>query len=122
MIHLDTNYLIRALVPGTPQAAQLNTWIISGESIGICAMAWAEFLCGPVSAAQAAAAVAILGLVESVSSADASVAANLFNSSGRRRGSLADCIIAAVAMRFGASVATENRADFNPFAGLRLVP
>jgi predicted nucleic acid-binding protein len=124
MILLDTNYLIRSLVAGTPQAAQLDAWLIAGESISISSMAWCEFLCGPLSPDQAAAAATLISSVEAITVVDATRAAELFNKGGRRRGSLADCIIAATALRFGASLATENRADFVPFIseGLAIVP
>jgi len=124
MIHLDTNYLIRSLVPKSEQAAQLDSWILAGETISTSAMAWSEFLCGPLSPAHTSAALAVLALVESVTAGDAALAADLFNKSGRRRGSVADCIIAAVALRSGASLATDDRAGFAPLAnlGLRLVP
>lgn len=52
MIHLDTNFLIRALVPGTPQDVQLENWITSNEPMGIDAIVWAEFLCGPLTPEQ----------------------------------------------------------------------
>jgi predicted nucleic acid-binding protein len=114
MIHLDTNYLIRSLVPNSAQAAQLDSWALAGETISTSAMAWSEFLCGPLSAAHTGAALAVLSDVEPVTAADAALAADLFNKTGRRRGSLADCIIAAIAIRSGASLATENQADFTP--------
>jgi len=46
----------------------------------------------------------------------------LFNRAGRRRGSLLDCMIAAIALRAGAALATANQADFRRLraAGLRL--
>ena len=52
---------------------------------------------------------------------DALRAAELFNLTGRRSRSLADCQIAAVALRVGARVATTNVEDFGPFQAHGLV-
>jgi predicted nucleic acid-binding protein len=49
MIHLDTSFLIRALLDGTSESAALEHWIGSGENIGISSVAWCEFLCGPAT-------------------------------------------------------------------------
>jgi predicted nucleic acid-binding protein len=53
---------------------------------------------------------------------DAGASARLFNLTGRRRGSLNDCMIAAIALRVDASVATTDVADFRRFeaAGLQI--
>jgi predicted nucleic acid-binding protein len=54
---------------------------------------------------------------------DSAETARLFDLGGRRRGSFTDCMIAAVALRAGASVATTSPADLGRFApaGLRIV-
>jgi predicted nucleic acid-binding protein len=58
---------------------------------------------------------------EALLGADAVQAAFLFNQTGRRSRSLADCMIAAVAIRRGARLATSNENDFQLFASLGLL-
>lgn len=122
MIHLDTGYLIRSLIPGTPQDRQFRQWIESGEAPGVSAVAWTEFLCGPVSAGEIDIAGRLLAERTPFTEEDAEIAARLFNDSGRRRGTLADCMMAAVSIRIGARLATTNRSDFERLegSGLRL--
>ena len=112
MIHLDTNFLIDALVPGSAQDAQLVGWLGAGEALGISAVAWGEFLCGPLSPAAEALARQLLPDAEALERSDAEKAAGLFNLTGRRAKSFADCCIAAVAIRSHAPIATSNREDF----------
>ncbi|MNC99870.1 hypothetical protein D3C83_183040 [compost metagenome] len=52
---------------------------------------------------------------------EASVAADLFNASGRRRHTLADCMVAATAITSQAKLATSNTADFKRFINSGLV-
>ncbi|HZZ43127.1 MAG TPA: PIN domain-containing protein [Tepidisphaeraceae bacterium] len=122
MTHLDTNFLILALVPGTPEDAHLASLLSSREPINISLMAWTEFLCGPVTSHQLNSAAILLPTPEPFLPTDASLAAELFNGTRRRRNSLADCIIAAAAIRTGATLATNNLDDFRAFQpfGLRL--
>ena len=49
MIHLDTNFLIQALVAGSPAETKLQTWLTYGEDFRISTIAWSEFLCGPLT-------------------------------------------------------------------------
>jgi predicted nucleic acid-binding protein len=77
---------------------------------------------GPLDSRQPALAAAIVGEPESFVLEDSVQAAELFNRSGRRRGSFIDCMIAATAIRNGASFATANHADFKHFPGLPLEP
>ena len=115
MIQLDANFLVSALASGTPAEAQLRRWLTSGETVAISAVAWEEFLCGPLTAEDEVAARRLLPQAEPLLAEDATQAAALFNLTGRRSRSLADCMIAAVAMRTGARLATINVADFQPF-------
>lgn len=115
MIHLDTSFLIHALVPASAAATKLQAWVSSGEDLGISSIAWSEFLCGPIKAEDATLVETLFYTFEPFGMSDAIKAAELFNATGRRSRSLADCQIAAVALRCGARVATSNLPDFAPF-------
>jgi len=120
IIHLDTSFLIRALKANSGEDTQLRRWMADGVKLGMSAIGWAEFLSGPLDQPQLALAAAIVGEPEPFVAQDSIQTAELFNHSGRRRGSLLDCMIAATAIRVGAGLATSNRGDFRRFPGLRL--
>ena len=120
MIHLDTSFLIRAGVPGSGEDRALRRWLRASESIRVSAIVWAEFLCGPVPDFVAEETAELLGEPIAFDGIDATIAAQLFNASGRRRGSTIDCMIAAIAIRANATLATANVADFRRFASYGL--
>ena len=115
MIHFDTNFLIQALVAGSAAHEKFRGWTQAPETCNASSIAWAEFLCGPLDTPAEAIARQIFPNPEPFLPADAVLAAHLFNQTGRRSRSLADCMIAAVAIRCGAKLATSNTADFQPF-------
>lgn len=115
MIHLDTGFLIQALVPASRVDKCLRRMLAEEETLAVSAVAWTEFLCGPVGSRSLEKAAGLLKEIAPYTSADCETAARLFNVSGRRRGTLADCMIAAVAMRSGAALATTNPKDFERF-------
>ena len=123
VIHLDTSFLIRALVQGSREDKALRSWIRKAAEIATSALVWSEFLCGPVSPEGIELAAELLGEPLAFGAIEATAAAMLFNQSGRRRGSLVDCMVAAVAVEGGAELATANVRDFQRFEplGLRLV-
>jgi predicted nucleic acid-binding protein len=122
VIHLDTSFFIRAMTVRSAEDRRLRGWLVEGEPIGISAVSWAEFLCGPVEPDDIELATRIVGEPLGLLGADAQLTARLFNLAGRRRGSLMDCMIAATAVRASAALATRNPADFRRFesAGLRI--
>lgn len=79
-------------------------------------VAWTEFLCGPLGGAELDLATRIVGRRHDFTQEHAGIAARLFNESGRRRETLIDCMIAALALAEGARIATANEADFSRFA------
>jgi predicted nucleic acid-binding protein len=121
MIHFDTNFLIQTTVAGSSAHERFRSWASARENFNVSSVAWAEFLCGPLDATAESIARQIFPNPEPLLSVDATLAAKLFNQTGRRSRSLADCMIAAVAIRCGAKLATINSADFQPFVQHGLV-
>ena len=123
MIHLDTNYLIGLPVKGSAVALGVDGWLVVGESFAAGAIAWTEFLNGPVTPLAVSRAEAVLeSRIIPFGQAEAVLAAELFNKTGRRRGSRFDCLIAATTILAQAEVATVNESDFKVFVphGLKL--
>jgi predicted nucleic acid-binding protein len=122
MIHLDTSFLIRALVRGSSEDSRLRQYLAAGEQLGVSSLSWAEFLCGPVGAREVELVVRVVQEPTPFGAEEAALAAELFNLAGRRGGSLGDCMIAATAIRAEASLASSNPADFRKLekAGLKL--
>jgi predicted nucleic acid-binding protein len=114
VIHFDTNFLIQVTVAGSAAHERFRAWAATDEMLTVSSIAWAEFLCGPLDATAESMARQVFPNPEPFLSVDAALAANLFNQTGRRSRSLADCMIAAVAIRSGAKLATMNTADFQP--------
>jgi predicted nucleic acid-binding protein len=123
MIHLDTNYVIGLVTLNSPLRPILFGWVNGGEKLAVSAVAWSEFLNGPVKTQQIHDALFLLdGRIIPFSEAEAEKAAELFNHTGRKRGAKPDCFIAAAAIQAGVPLATRNTKDFQPFVplGLRL--
>ena len=118
MILLDTNYLIRALVDGTEEGVQISNWLDEGEELCTSAIAWYEFLSGPVDEDGVDLIRDLLQSRVLPFAADtAAEAARLFNAAGRMRRLRVDAMIAASAIISGTHLATENEADFAVFTG-----
>ena len=125
MIHLDTNLLVDLATLGSPHIAVVRGWVMSGRKLTCSAIAWSEFCNGPHTKQQKDAVFAVLEKrVVDFSVEMAEQASKLFHYTGRKRGSHADCMIAAVAMVKGQEVATRNIRDFERFVpyGLKLLP
>jgi predicted nucleic acid-binding protein len=94
----------------------VDGWLAAGESLGASAIAWTEFLNGPVTPLEVSRVEAVLeSRIVPFGQAEAGLAAELFNQAGRRRGSRFDCLIAATAIRAQAQLATVNQSDFKVF-------
>ena len=83
-------------------------------------IAWTEFLCGPVDETALSLASVVVGRYSRFTEEMAVIAARLFNGSGRRRGTIVDCMIAATALAEEAAVATSNPDDFSRFEAFGL--
>ncbi len=123
MIHLDTNILIDLVTIGSPQIGLVRKWVKAGEQLATSAIAWSEFCNGPHSRDQKDAVYAILQKnILPFDEQQAEEASRLFHYTGRKRGSHADCMIAAAAICSKVPVATRNIKNFECFIpyGLQL--
>ena len=90
----------------------MRRWINDGEILSMSAVAWAELLCGPISPEELEFAGEVVEQRHNFTEEQAVIASRLYNESGRRRGALPDCMIAATAILHRAALATANTADF----------
>ncbi len=80
MVHFDTNFLIQTVVAGSAAHEKFRAWTQAQEECNASSIAWAEFLCGPLDAPAEAIARQIFPHPEPFLTADAVLAARLFNS------------------------------------------
>jgi predicted nucleic acid-binding protein len=116
VIHLDTNILIDIVTANSPQVSLVRQWLLDGRVLTASAVAWSEFLNGPHSHGQKDAVRSVLaGGIRPFDENQAELASRLFHITGRRRGSHADCMIAAAALAKRDVVATRNLKDYQRF-------
>ena len=116
MIHLATNILIDIVTAHSAQVSLVREWLSEGRVLTASSVAWSEFLNGPHSHSQKDAVRNVLaGGIRPFDEDQAEIASRLFHITGRRRGSHADCMIAAAAMLKREMVATRNLKDFQRF-------
>ena len=119
MILLDTNYLIRLLVPGTEEALRVLSWMRAGEILCTSAVSWYELVCGPVTAEEISLIEGLLrGGVLPLDRAAALEAGRLWNATGRVRSARVDSMVAGTAGAVEVDLATSNLRDFRRFEPL----
>lgn len=122
-LHLDTNALIALSDPSHFLFLRIEQRLHDGWNAGTDAVAWHEYVRGPLLQADRDRVLLVIeSRVASLTCAMGEVAAVLFNATGRRRASTADCLIAAACMDANAELVTDNTDDFTPFCrhGLKL--
>ncbi|NBB78026.1 MAG: PIN domain-containing protein [Verrucomicrobia bacterium] len=120
---LDTNALIALSDPNHRVFKLVEAELRSGGEASTCSVAWHEYVRGPLLKQDRARALRVIeSRIMDLGRRNAETAAELYNSTGRRRGSTADCLIASVAIDSNAEMVTCNLADFALFVphGLRL--
>lgn len=122
-LHLDTNALIALVDPLGSTVVQVRKRAQEGILPEASAVAWHEFVRGPLLSDELLRIERVVGSrIRPMTRATAELAARLFNATGRRRASTADCLIAASAIEHKAELMTANLAGFilfEPF-GLQL--
>lgn len=117
-LHLDTNALIALSDPTHPLFLRVERRLEEGWTVGTDAVAWHEYVRGPLLQEDRERALRVIeNRVSALTRGIAEKAAELFNATGRRRGSTADCLIAAACLHEEAEMVTDNMDDFALFIG-----
>jgi predicted nucleic acid-binding protein len=122
--HLDTDFLVKALLGDGPERELLRAISDSPDEIEMSALAWYEFCRGPRLPQQEAVARSYLeaeGVVQFDESA-AARAADIFRRLGSPRRRAADVAIAAVAIGREARLLTGNTRDYSGIEALLTGP
>ena len=120
VVHLDANFLVEIAAGRRAQVRQTEQWLRDEIAIQVSAVAWSEFLCGPLLDFELRSALAVVSKIDPFTDEHAALAADLFNLTGRRSRSHVDCMIAAHAIRLEAPLATLNDQDFRSFKNFGL--
>ena len=119
---LDTNILIALSDPLHPAFSYVEHEIRRGAEAATCSVVWHEYIRGPLTAEDHRRVLRILeSRVLPLDRACAEQAAELYNATGRRRGSTADCLIASVAIQQTCELLTLNIRDFELFIPMGLI-
>ena len=124
MLLLDTNALVALSDPSHLLFQRIEKALAQGDTAATNAIAWHEFIRGPLLPEDHQRALLILEQrVLALDREDAEVATMLYNRTGRRRSSTPDCLIAATALRREWRVVTANQEDYRRFIpfGLKLL-
>jgi predicted nucleic acid-binding protein len=115
-LHLDTNALIALSDPSHPLFLRIERHLEDGWTAGTDAVAWHEYVRGPLLAEDRERVLLIIeNRVSALTRDIAERAAVLFNVTGRRRASTANCLIAAACLEADAELVTDNASDFAVF-------
>ncbi len=115
-LHLDTNALIALADSGERLVHRVRERVLLGVLPEASAVAWHEFVRGPLMPDELLRVERVLGArIQPVTRSTAELAARLFNATGRRRASTADCFVAASAIESEAELLTADREDFKLF-------
>ena len=123
IVHLDTSALVDALTGPRRSLDRLTTLVQEEHRIGVSTIVLYEWLRGPRTPAELAVQEELFPREAAVAfgTAEAHMAAQLYNRLKRARGHEIDLAIAACALTSGASLWTLNRTDFQDIPDLRVI-